>query len=131
MFVDERPSPEGVMSNPLEISISTVDPTSPGEVEAAVAAALAGISEAADLDELKLVRLAHTGDKSTLALANRALYALMTSRPHATSILVARIRLLATSHRLPRPHNSSSLFRPPGGLIDQSWAPLGRRTPSA
>ena len=61
------------MSNPLETSIPTVDPTSPGEVEAAVAAALAGIAEAADLDELKLVRLAHTGDKSPLALANRAI----------------------------------------------------------
>ncbi len=61
------------MSNPLETPVPTVDPTNAGEVEAAVAAALLAIENAADLDSLKLIRLAHTGDKSPLALANRAI----------------------------------------------------------
>lgn len=42
-------------------------------VERAVAAALAALAAAPDLDALKEVRLAHTGDRSPLALANRAM----------------------------------------------------------
>ena len=38
--------------------------------------ALAAIAAAADLDELKAARLAHTGDRSPLALANREIGAL-------------------------------------------------------
>src|SRR3954471_2459947 len=45
-------------------------------VEAAVAQALAAIAAAADLDELKRVRLEHAGDTSALALANREIGAL-------------------------------------------------------
>src|SRR5690242_2413435 len=45
-------------------------------VDAAVAAALAAVAAASDLDELKAVRLAHAGDKSPLALANREIGAL-------------------------------------------------------
>jgi phenylalanyl-tRNA synthetase alpha chain len=41
-----------------------------------VAAALADIESAGDLDELKVVRLAHAGDRSPLALANREIGAL-------------------------------------------------------
>jgi phenylalanyl-tRNA synthetase alpha chain len=48
----------------------------PEEVEAARDAALAAIAEAADLDALKRVRLAHAGDRSPLALANREIGAL-------------------------------------------------------
>ncbi len=43
----------------------------PTAVESAVAAARSAITAAASLDDLKSVRLAHQGDKSPLALANR------------------------------------------------------------
>ena len=42
-------------------------------VAAAVAAALAAVAAAQDLDALKEARLAHAGDRSPLALANRAI----------------------------------------------------------
>lgn len=45
-------------------------------VEAMVAAALADIAAAPDLESLKAARLAHAGDKSPLALANREIGAL-------------------------------------------------------
>jgi phenylalanyl-tRNA synthetase alpha chain len=45
-------------------------------VDAAVSEALAAIAAAADLDALKEVRLAHAGDRSPLALANREIGAL-------------------------------------------------------
>ncbi|GAA4972225.1 phenylalanine--tRNA ligase subunit alpha [Kineococcus glutinatus] len=56
------------------------DPLSEAEVEAAVSAALDAIAAAADLDELKRVRLRHTDDRSPLALANRAIGALPGAR---------------------------------------------------
>jgi phenylalanyl-tRNA synthetase alpha chain len=49
---------------------------SPEAIEACVAAALAAIAEASDLDALKAARLAHSGDRSPLALANREIGAL-------------------------------------------------------
>ena len=49
---------------------------SPEAIEACVASALAAIAEAADLDALKAARLAHSGDRSPLALANREIGAL-------------------------------------------------------
>ena len=52
----------------------------PEAVAAAVTAALAAIAAAADLDALKQARLAHAGDRSPLALANREIGALP---PHA------------------------------------------------
>jgi phenylalanyl-tRNA synthetase alpha chain len=48
----------------------------PDAIDAMVAAALADIESAGDLDELKVVRLAHAGDRSPLALANREIGAL-------------------------------------------------------
>ena len=59
------------------VEVSTLQPE---EVEGAVEAALAAIAAASDLDELKQVRLAHAGDRSPLALANREIGALP---PHA------------------------------------------------
>lgn len=50
--------------------LSPLDATA---VEAAVNDALAAIADAADLAQLKEVRLAHTGDKAPLTLANRAI----------------------------------------------------------
>ncbi|YAL82050.1 phenylalanine--tRNA ligase subunit alpha [Dermacoccaceae bacterium W4C1] len=51
----------------------SVDPLDGAAVEAAVTEALAAIAGAASLEELKDVRLAHAGDRSPLALANRAI----------------------------------------------------------
>lgn len=48
----------------------------PEAVDAAREAALVAIAAAADLDQLKQVRLAHAGDRSPLALANREIGAL-------------------------------------------------------
>lgn len=53
-----------------------VTPLKPEEVEASRDAALAAIAAAADLAELKQVRIDHTGDRSPLALANREIGAL-------------------------------------------------------
>ncbi|MDN5745886.1 MAG: phenylalanine--tRNA ligase subunit alpha [Nocardioidaceae bacterium] len=57
--------------DPVEVTALSVQ-----EVEAARDAALAAITSASDLDELKAVRLAHAGDRSPLALANREIGAL-------------------------------------------------------
>jgi phenylalanyl-tRNA synthetase alpha chain len=48
----------------------------PEEVEQAKDAALGAIADAGDLEELKQVRIDHTGDRSPLALANREIGAL-------------------------------------------------------
>jgi phenylalanyl-tRNA synthetase alpha chain len=45
-------------------------------IDAMVAAALTALAEVSDLDDLKSVRLAHAGDRSPLALANREIGAL-------------------------------------------------------
>ena len=49
------------------------NPTDADGIQAAAAAALAAIAAATDLDELKVTRLAHAGDRSPLSLANRAI----------------------------------------------------------
>ena len=55
------------------VEVSALDPQ---RIEADVAAALAAFDAAADLDALKSARLAHAGEKSPLALANREIGAL-------------------------------------------------------
>ena len=57
---------------PIETN-APIDPTSAAAVDAAVASALAALAAAKDLDEFKIVRLEQTGDRSPLALANRAI----------------------------------------------------------
>src|SRR5690242_21192383 len=57
--------------DPVEVAILSQE-----AVEAAVARALAAITAAGDLDELKAVRLEHDGDAGPLALANREIGAL-------------------------------------------------------
>jgi phenylalanyl-tRNA synthetase alpha chain len=57
--------------DPVEVSA-----LQPEALDAARDEALAAIAAAADLDELKQVRLAHAGDRSPLALANREIGAL-------------------------------------------------------
>lgn len=53
-----------------------VSPLGAEAVQAAVAAALADIAAASDLEALKAARLAHAGDRSPIALANREIGAL-------------------------------------------------------
>ena len=48
-------------------------PLSEASIEAMVADAVAAIAAASSIAELKTARLAHSGDKSPLALANREL----------------------------------------------------------
>jgi phenylalanyl-tRNA synthetase alpha chain len=57
--------------DPVEVSA-----LSPDDIAKAVDDALAAISSAGDLEQLKEVRLAHAGDRSPLALANREIGAL-------------------------------------------------------
>ncbi|WP_125775341.1 phenylalanine--tRNA ligase subunit alpha [Antribacter gilvus] len=69
------------MSTPDLKSASDAETAPPGPLDeaaldAAVDAALAAITAAPDLDALKAVRTQHTGDRSALALANRAIGAL-------------------------------------------------------
>ena len=55
------------------VEVSALDPAA---IDAALSAAVAAIAAASDLDELKAVRIAHAGDRSALALANREIGAL-------------------------------------------------------
>ncbi|WP_402468075.1 phenylalanine--tRNA ligase subunit alpha [Isoptericola aurantiacus] len=52
------------------------DPLDTAALDAAVDAALSQIADASDLEDLRAVRVRHTGDRSPLALANRAIGAL-------------------------------------------------------
>jgi phenylalanyl-tRNA synthetase alpha chain len=61
-------------NNPFDpVAVSSLEPAA---VDAMVDAALTAVAEAGDLDALKAVRLAHAGDRSPLALANREIAAL-------------------------------------------------------
>lgn len=73
------------MSEPLS-------PLDADGVRSAVDAALAAAAAASDLDELKAVRLAHAGDRSPLALANRAIGALDPAQKAAAGRLVGPAR---------------------------------------
>ena len=67
-------------------------PTDEAGIEHAVAAALAAIAAAGDLDELKGVRLAHAGDRSPLAQTNRALADLPKTERAAPGRLIGQSR---------------------------------------
>lgn len=61
-------------NNPYDpVAVSSLEPQA---VDAMVGAALAAVAAASDLEALKTVRLAHAGDRSPLALANREIGAL-------------------------------------------------------
>ncbi|MEL7976257.1 phenylalanine--tRNA ligase subunit alpha [Isoptericola sp. F-RaC21] len=64
------------MSTPAPTPALGPDPLDAAALDAAVDEALAAVAAARDLEELKAVRTAQTGDKSPLALANRAIGAL-------------------------------------------------------
>ncbi|WP_435299915.1 phenylalanine--tRNA ligase subunit alpha [Timonella sp. A28] len=60
------------MSTPAsESNVAPFSPLDEHAIDAALNAALVAVAGASDLDELKTVRIAHTGDKSPLALVNR------------------------------------------------------------
>ena len=59
------------MTTPATPPEGPLSPLDAPAVEAALAAALAAVAAATDLDALKEARLAHSGDRSPLALANR------------------------------------------------------------
>jgi phenylalanyl-tRNA synthetase alpha chain len=61
------------MSDSLSATSDSLSPLDADGVRAAVDAALAAIGVAGDLEALKGARLAHAGDRSPLALANRAI----------------------------------------------------------
>ena len=63
----------GPNTNYDPVEVSALDPAN---VDAAVQEALSAIAAAATLDDLKAVRIAHQGEKSPLALANREIGAL-------------------------------------------------------
>lgn len=69
-----------------------VSPLDPQAVEAAVDAAFAAIAAADSLDALKAVRIAHAGDRSPLAMANRAIGGLPGSDKAAAGRLVGPAR---------------------------------------
>lgn len=69
-----------------------VSPLSAEAVDAAVAQALIAFSQASNLDELKAAKLAHAGDKSPLALANREIGALPPSAKAEAGARVGKAR---------------------------------------
>ncbi|HJA39401.1 MAG TPA: phenylalanine--tRNA ligase subunit alpha [Candidatus Brevibacterium intestinigallinarum] len=69
-----------------------IDPRDEAAVAAAVQTALRDIGDAANLEALKAVKIAHTGDRSPLALANRGIGALDKSEKAAAGKLVGQSR---------------------------------------
>jgi phenylalanyl-tRNA synthetase alpha chain len=65
--------PDGAPSSVTPSDPTVLSPLDGPAVDAAVASALAAFAAAPDLDALKTARLAHVGDRSPLALANRAI----------------------------------------------------------
>jgi phenylalanyl-tRNA synthetase alpha chain len=74
-----------------------IDPLDESAVAGALEAALAAVAAARDLDELKSARLAHTGERSALALANRAIGALPPADKGAAGRLVGGTRARLTA----------------------------------
>ncbi|WP_138443810.1 phenylalanine--tRNA ligase subunit alpha [Sinomonas susongensis] len=68
------------------------DPLDEAAVTAAVERALEDVSGASTLDELKAARIAHTGEKSPLALANRAIGSLPKESKAAAGKIVGSAR---------------------------------------
>ena len=82
-------TPTGQAETP---TVAEFDPTDEQAVGRAVDEALAAVQAAADLDELKAVRLAHAGDRSPLALANRRIGSLEKSQKAAAGKLMGQAR---------------------------------------
>ena len=71
---------------------AAVDPTDEAAVAVAVDAALAAVENAADLHQLKEVRLAHAGERSPLALANSRIGSLDKAQKAAAGKLIGQAR---------------------------------------
>jgi phenylalanyl-tRNA synthetase alpha chain len=71
---------------------SVPSPLDADGVASALQVALAAVADAGDLDALKQVRIAHTGEKSPLALANRAIGGLEPADKAAAGKLVGQSR---------------------------------------
>ncbi|MDN5702031.1 MAG: phenylalanine--tRNA ligase subunit alpha [Micrococcales bacterium] len=82
-------APTGQAETP---TVAEFDPTDEQAVGRAVEEALDAVQAAADLDELKAVRLAHAGDRSPLALANRRIGSLEKSQKAAAGKLMGQAR---------------------------------------
>ena len=81
------------MSTPeITTRIDAPAPTDERAIDAAVASAVAVIEAAATLEQLKAARLAQTGDKSPLALANRAIATLPKADKATAGRLIGRAR---------------------------------------
>ncbi len=74
------------------MSTPELSPLDPAGVEAALESALAAVAGARDLDELKTARLAHAGERSPLALANRAIGTLPPADKAVAGKLVGQAR---------------------------------------
>ena len=74
-------------------TVAEFDPTDEQAVGRAVEEALDAVQAAADLDELKAVRLAHAGDRSPLALANRRIGSLEKSQKAAAGKLATEAQV--------------------------------------
>jgi phenylalanyl-tRNA synthetase alpha chain len=113
-----------------------VTPLKAGEVEAAREAALAAIADAANLEELKGVRLEHAGDRSPLALANREIGALPPQARKEAGKRVGQARaavgqaLAARSEVLEREHEERMLIEETVDVtLPWDRAPQGARHP--
>ncbi|GAA1401268.1 phenylalanine--tRNA ligase subunit alpha [Oerskovia paurometabola] len=80
------------MSTPDPVQPAAPSPLDGPALEAVLFEALAAVEAARDLDELKTVRLEHTGDRSALALANRQIGQLAPADKAAAGKLLGPIR---------------------------------------
>ncbi|GAA2102946.1 MULTISPECIES: phenylalanine--tRNA ligase subunit alpha [Brevibacterium] len=80
------------MTQPSAAEQPPVDPRDEAAVTAAVEAALAAFAAAGDLEELKAVKIAHMGDRSPLALANRQIGSLEKKEKAAAGKIVGQSR---------------------------------------
>ena len=121
----------GPNTNYDPVEVSALDPA---QVDAAVEQALAAIAAAASLDDLKAVRIAHQGEKSALALANREIGALPPSAKAEAGKRVgqARGRVGAGAHRAPgRARGRARRADPRRGAGRRHGARVLRRAPGA
>ncbi len=78
-------------------SLNHPNPTDAGAIDKALAEALAAVAGAPDLETLKSTRLAHAGDKSPLALANRAIADLAKADKATAGKMIGKARAAVTA----------------------------------
>lgn len=125
------------MSGPnTEFDPKQVAALSAEAIDAMVASALADIDAAGDLDALKAVRLAHAGDRSPLALANREIGALPPAAKAEAGKRVGQARaqvkqaLASREEVLQRLRDEQVLATEAVDVtLPTDWTPLGARHP--